>query len=65
VKLAISNGVVYSGRGPRGIGFKLKEGRLRLDIRKTLFTIRHRLGLPRKVVDVPSEDIQGQAWRGS
>ncbi|KFV49229.1 hypothetical protein N341_04126, partial [Tyto alba] len=38
-------------------GFKLKEGRFRLDIRKTFFTMRvvkywHRL--PREMVDAPS-----------
>jgi len=41
----------------RGDGFKLKEGRFRLDIRKKLFTVRvvkpwHRL--PREVVGAPS-----------
>ncbi|KFV59239.1 hypothetical protein N341_07628, partial [Tyto alba] len=38
-------------------GFRLKEGRFRLDIRKKLFTVRvvmHWCRLPREVVDAPS-----------
>lgn len=40
-------------RGPRCGGFKVKEGGLRLVIRKKLFSLRHWCGLPREAADAP------------
>jgi len=49
----------------RGNGFKLKEGRFRLDIKKKFFTmmvVRHWGRLPSEAVDAPS--LEGPGWMG-
>jgi len=52
----------------RGNGFKLKEGRVRLDIRKKFFTmmaVRHWNRLPRKAVDATSLELFNASLDGA
>jgi len=51
----------------RGNGFKLKEGRFRIDIRKefsAMMVVMHWHRFSREIVDAPSLEVSRTCWMG-